>query len=72
MSPHQRRLASRRRFLKFLAASPLFAHGALAQGLRPQDPVDWAPRELDCFDKGSQKACCSRWLEAQPDVGLHS
>jgi 4-hydroxymandelate oxidase len=38
---------SRRRLLQFLAASPLLAHGALAQGVRPQDPVDWAPRELD-------------------------
>jgi hypothetical protein len=33
--------------LQFLAASPLIAHGALAQGQRPEDPVDWAPRELD-------------------------
>lgn len=47
MSPHHVSAASRRRFLKFLAASPLFAHHALAQGLRPSDPVDWAPRELD-------------------------
>ena len=47
MSQHQRQFASRRRFLQFLAASPLFAHGALAEGLRPQDPVDWAPRDLD-------------------------
>jgi isopentenyl diphosphate isomerase/L-lactate dehydrogenase-like FMN-dependent dehydrogenase len=38
---------SRRRLLQFLAASPLVAHGALAQGVRPDDPVDWAPRELD-------------------------
>ena len=38
---------SRRRLLQFLAASPLLAHGALAQGLRPEDPVDWAPRELE-------------------------
>src|SRR6195256_4680378 len=38
---------SRRRLLQFLAASPLIAHGALAQGVRPDDPVDWAPRELD-------------------------
>ena len=38
---------SRRRLLQFLAASPLLAHGALAQGVRPDDPVDWAPRELD-------------------------
>jgi 4-hydroxymandelate oxidase len=39
--------ASRRRLLQFLAASPLIAHRALAQGVRPDDPVDWAPRELD-------------------------
>jgi isopentenyl diphosphate isomerase/L-lactate dehydrogenase-like FMN-dependent dehydrogenase len=39
--------ASRRRLLQFLAASPLLAHGALAQGQRPDDPVNWAPRELD-------------------------
>ena len=38
---------SRRRLLQFLAASPLLAHGALAQGVRPDDPVDWAPRQLD-------------------------
>src|SRR3954447_1954020 len=40
-------IASRRRLLQFLAASPLLAHGALAQGVRPDDPVSWAPRELD-------------------------
>src|SRR5258708_3369934 len=38
---------SHRRLLQFLAASPLRAHGARAQGVRPDDPVDWAPRELD-------------------------
>jgi 4-hydroxymandelate oxidase len=38
---------SRRRLLQFLAASPLLTHGALAQGVRPDDPVNWAPRELD-------------------------
>ena len=38
---------SRRRLLQFLAASPLIAHGALAQGARPDDPVSWAPRDLD-------------------------
>src|SRR4030088_3403863 len=31
----------------FLAASPLLAHGALAQGQRPDDPVGWAPRARD-------------------------
>jgi 4-hydroxymandelate oxidase len=60
MSPH-RRSASRRRMLQFLAASPLLAHGAWAQGPRPPDPMDWAPRDperliadptqaLDVFD----------------------
>lgn len=39
-------IASRRRMLQFLAASPLFAHDALAQALRSADPVDWAPRDL--------------------------
>ena len=47
MSPHHVHLASRRRMLQFLAASPLFARGALAQGLRPSDPADWAPRDPD-------------------------
>ncbi len=51
---------SRRRLLQFLAASPLFAHEAWAQGLR-SDPMEWAPRDperlitnpteaLDVFD----------------------
>jgi len=39
--------ASRRRFLQFLAASPLFAQHALAEGPRPSDPMDWAPRDLE-------------------------
>jgi len=47
MSPHHIQSASRRRLLQFLAASPLFARNALAEGLRPADPADWAPRELD-------------------------
>jgi 4-hydroxymandelate oxidase len=47
MSPHHVHVVSRRRLLQFMAASPLFAHGALAQGLHPSDPVDWAPRDLD-------------------------
>jgi isopentenyl diphosphate isomerase/L-lactate dehydrogenase-like FMN-dependent dehydrogenase len=47
MSPHPVHAASRRRFLQFLAASPLWAHSALAEGPRPQDPMDWAPRDLD-------------------------
>jgi 4-hydroxymandelate oxidase len=47
MSLHHIDFASRRRLLQFLAASPLFARSALAQGLPPSDPVDWAPRDLD-------------------------
>jgi 4-hydroxymandelate oxidase len=47
MSPRHIDFASRRRLLQFLAASPLFAPGALAEGLRPSDPVDWAPRDPD-------------------------
>ena len=46
MSPHEIQAASRRRFLKYLAVSPLFAQNALAEGLRPLDPADWAPRDL--------------------------
>ena len=49
-------IASRRRFLQFLAASPLFARGALAEGLRPSDPVDWAPRDLDNLIADPSKA----------------
>src|SRR3954469_8177842 len=45
MSPQHVHLASRRRLLQFLLASPLLADSAFAQS-RP-DPVDWAPRELD-------------------------
>ena len=47
MSPHPIHFDSRRRLLQFLAASPLFARNALAEGLRPQDPPDWSPRDLD-------------------------
>src|SRR3981081_2973591 len=47
MPPHHARTVSRRRLLQFLAASPLFAQSALAEGLHPADPVDWAPRDLD-------------------------
>jgi len=47
MSQQKFQLTSRRRFLQFLAASPLLARDALAEGLRPADPVDWAPRDLD-------------------------
>ena len=45
MSTHHVR-ASRRRFLQFVAASPLFANIARAEGTEGTDPVDWAPRDL--------------------------
>ncbi len=51
MSPHHIRIASRRRFLQFLAASPLLARSALAEGLRPSDPVRLGAarsRQIDC------------------------
>jgi 4-hydroxymandelate oxidase len=38
---------SRRRFLQFVAASPLFARAALAQRIEATDPLEWAPRDLD-------------------------
>src|ERR1700704_2779127 len=47
MSPHHMHTVSRRRLLQLLAASPLFARSPLAEGLRPSDPVDWAPRDPD-------------------------
>jgi 4-hydroxymandelate oxidase len=47
MSPHPVHVVSRRRLLQFLAASPLFARTASAEGLRSPDPADWAPRDLD-------------------------
>jgi 4-hydroxymandelate oxidase len=47
-------VASRRRFLEFLAASPLLVHGAssaLAQSVsapvRTPDPLSWAPQDLN-------------------------
>jgi isopentenyl diphosphate isomerase/L-lactate dehydrogenase-like FMN-dependent dehydrogenase len=53
---HPLHLASRRRLLQFLAASPLFARSALAEGMRPSDPVDWAPRDLDKLIEDPAKA----------------
>jgi isopentenyl diphosphate isomerase/L-lactate dehydrogenase-like FMN-dependent dehydrogenase len=47
MSQENFQITSRRRLLKFLAASPLFARSALAEGLRQADPADWAPRDLE-------------------------
>jgi hypothetical protein len=46
-SPHPIHITSRRRLMQFLAASPLFAGTALAECLRPSDPAEWAPRDLD-------------------------
>jgi 4-hydroxymandelate oxidase len=40
-------MASRRRFLQFVAASPLFARTARAEGIAAPDPVEWAPRDLE-------------------------
>src|SRR6516162_11334140 len=54
MSPRFDRATARRRFIQFLAASPLFARAAapgLAQSIstpaRLPDPMVWAPREPD-------------------------
>jgi 4-hydroxymandelate oxidase len=47
MSSRHIGVASRGSLLKFLAASPLVAQRALAEGLRSSDPMEWAPRELD-------------------------
>jgi len=47
MSPDHISVASRRRLLQFLAASPLIAQNALAETLRSSDPMEWAPRDLD-------------------------
>jgi 4-hydroxymandelate oxidase len=47
MSQENFQITSRRRLLKFLVASPLFARSALAEGLRQADPADWAPRDLE-------------------------
>jgi len=46
MSTHHIR-ASRRHLLQFLAASPLLAQAALAEGMRSSDPAEWAPRDFD-------------------------
>jgi len=47
MPRHDLQTASRRRLLQYLAASPLFAQAALAEAFRPQDPMAWAPRDLE-------------------------
>src|SRR5207248_2648490 len=55
MKPSMIRAASRRRFLQYLAASPLFASGAFsacgAEALsRLPDPMIWAPASGDLID----------------------
>jgi hypothetical protein len=40
MSSHHVERISRRRLLQFMAASPLFARNAMAEGLRPSDPME--------------------------------
>jgi 4-hydroxymandelate oxidase len=52
---------SRRKFLKFMAASPLFATGALAgEGpmapVKPTDPIIWAPLQTDRLIKSPKDA----------------
>ena len=52
MTPDDARATSRRRFLQYLAASPLFASTALPAlaeeaGLKLPDPMIWAPQGLD-------------------------
>jgi isopentenyl diphosphate isomerase/L-lactate dehydrogenase-like FMN-dependent dehydrogenase len=53
--------ASRRKFLQFMAASPLFASGAFAGDVpavpnRPSDPVIWAPLQTDKLIKSPKEA----------------
>src|SRR4051812_31253448 len=56
------RAASRRRFLQFLAGSPLFAGSlpafaeAPAAGVRLPDPIAWAPLELENLIKSPKEA----------------
>ena len=52
---------SRRRFLQFLAGSPLFADRAFAgdgpaPGVRPSDPVAWAPLKIEELIKSPKEA----------------
>jgi 4-hydroxymandelate oxidase len=58
MQSRRQQIASRRRLLGFLAASPLLASDALAQGsgLRPADPLAWAPRDLDKLIENARQA----------------
>ena len=53
--------ASRRKFLQFMAASPLFASGALAGEVpmvpvKPTDPIIWAPLQTDKLIKSPKEA----------------
>ena len=54
------RAVYRRRFLQFLAASPLFAGSALAEGPSPgtrlADPLMWAPFRADALIKSPKEA----------------
>ena len=55
------RATSRRRFLQFLASSPLFADAARAgegpmPGVRPADPLAWAPQRFDALIKSPKEA----------------
>src|SRR5215471_11311062 len=63
MSPRFDPAITRRRFLQFLAASPLFTHPgapALAQSTstpsRLADPMVWAPRDLDTLISDPEEA----------------
>ena len=63
MTDEREREFNRRRFLSFLAASPLAAHGAtegFAQGVTAQpklpDPIAWAPQELNKLIKSPKDA----------------
>jgi 4-hydroxymandelate oxidase len=52
---------SRRRFLQFVAASPLFAGSAIAAegptpGVRLSDPLAWAPQKFDALIKSPKEA----------------
>jgi 4-hydroxymandelate oxidase len=47
MSLRHVRGMSRRRLLQFLAASPLLARSAFAEGPAASDPMQWAPRDLE-------------------------
>ena len=62
-SPEINQIASRRRFLQFMAASPLLADVSapvFAQNMsapsRPPDPMAWAPRDLDNLISDPQEA----------------